>query len=378
MKNVICLQLQRAANGWLVIDTSGPKTVSNVATICLDHQRQIDQVLISADATEEQELEVLHLVASHVRAYPYSRHEPRFESIGFQNTPIPRLEYSDSDRAMDFGKIEDDIRTLGRDEIIRVMRRSQVEIITVIHPSAQVGIEKAIQAVSEQVPVSWEFCSDDAGFSGRRIMVQTRAPHSFTFWNKVDVPNGPDGMQLIPNYHPVWQRGTEVGMINGDTDAVCGGKVVRMIYAPKQAQTVLGAAGSSWKRVDHPFRVTGESFELTVGEGWMRSQTGVDKLIEILLAALGIGDRYLTVNGGFLPPLKYPSNRLNEIGRGNDSPYPDASSKINCRGTEAHCVWAHRVLTEEGVLENSYVPKWFIEEDWLGIYADAEVSAELY
>ena len=78
--------------------------------------------------------------------------------------------------------------------------------------------------------------------------------------------------------------------------------------------------------------------------------------------------------------MKCGHNRLIQLGR-QRSPWLQAEygrSGHIARGSEEHCVWAYRVLQQEGKLERSYVPSWFISEGWLEIYKDAEVRHGLY
>jgi len=102
----------------------------------------------------------------------------------------------------------------------------------------------------------------------------------------------------------------------------------------------------------------------------MRSAEGVEELVRLLRASLGIDQRtYVEISGGFRAPMKCAHNRLIELHR---------QSGNVARGSEQHCVWTYRTLQAEGVLNHAFVPRWFIREGWLDIYKGAEVQPGLY
>ena len=172
-----------------------------------------------------------------------------------------------------------------------------------------------------------------------------------------------------------------VGLVNGGTDSYISGNAVRSIYCPEDAQALDSSNnfGTSWNHVKHPYYAKGQSFRVSLITTKVRSAEGMRELTKLLRAILGLGNEYLGISGGFHAPLKSDHNRLLEIGR--RSPWPQAEYERGgniARGSEQHCVWAHRVLKEEGQLEKAYVPLWFVDEGWLQIYEGAEVRHGLY
>ena len=78
-----------------------------------------------------------------------------------------------------------------------------------------------------------------------------------------------------------------------------------------------------------------------------------------------------------MPPLRCPHNQL--VDTGIKSPWPEAASGEHlARGSEAHCVWAHRVLSQEDKLDGAFIPRWLKQEGWLKIYEGAKIEWGLY
>jgi hypothetical protein len=169
-----------------------------------------------------------------------------------------------------------------------------------------------------------------------------------------------------------------IHMINGDTDHRVRSYSIVRVESPIEARAETGEEGSpsTWTHMKHPYYAKGMSISLLVRSGPLRTKDGVRELSRFLLAALGKTDEYVEVCGGFRPPLLCPHNLL--IEKGIPSPSRKLHFGQSTRGSEASCVWAYRTLLAEGKLKDAYVPEWFFEEGWLGIYEGAEQWPGLY
>lgn len=389
MENANRLKLLKMGSFWAIIRCYGSLEASIAAEIHLDHWEQTDQILIAADAAEEVVLDTLRLAASHVRQYARNRRVAAFGGLMVAEYGNHNLTEADSDKAMDFDLIDDEIRALDRETIEKELDRLDIEVLTFIQPVAEYGLMMAMDILRVDCPaLTYDILPQRSCLNDRiRVKLTIRRPsnQNFTFWKDESRPRPGQGFDLhvVPSYHPVMYDKREVGLINGATDCLIRGKAVRCIYAPEEARTVEENFGGSWNRVNHPFYATGTIVELGLIGNYMRTEDGVKRFVEVVRGMLGLDNTYVAVSGGFNPPLKCAHNRLLELGQLDNSPWPRAprpyqSGKHVARGSEAHCVWAHRVLTEEGVIDDSYVPQWLYSEGWLGLYETAEVQHGLY
>jgi hypothetical protein len=276
----------------------------------------------------------------------------------------------------------EDVARLSHDDLVKEIGAVGIGISLALYPSVEAAIDDAIQKVGVS-GLSYTVVNDRRSLIGNTIRLELRVEQSnrFTFWKSEWKPSHDDGLHIIPSYHPALNGWEEVGMINGDTDYLIRGKTVEHFYCPTEAQTGSDVQfkGSSWSHVKHPFRADGQDMQLEVDTTTIRSHEGVEELAKILRASLNLDKTYVAINGGFRPPMKCPNNRLLELRR--QSPWPKANYSNQghvARGSENHCVWAHRTLQEEGVLAESYIPSWFIPEGWLGIYEGAEIRPGIY
>lgn len=185
----------------------------------------------------------------------------------------------------------------------------------------------------------------------------------FNYWSGDGYAKpAPDDLHITPGYHPLLHGKTSARMVNGYTNAVVRGGFVQSIYCPDDVRSPLGKSGmDSWSYVQHPYWLKSSQLIMAVDLGKMDNPQAQVEFQEILAAALGVGDTFLEINGGFNAPLPYPSNV-----------YPDKTTKA--RGSEHKCVWEYRTLMEEGELENAFVPQWFVREDWMSIYQDIQLD----
>lgn len=370
------LKLQQEDRVWIV-SKDNP-----VAEIHLDYCDQVDEVVLYADSSDEIQLQVLRLVASHAQQFVKNRTVPAMGGIMVAERRNYNLTTADSHRLMNFGLIPEQIQKLDRETIVKKLRPLRVDVTVAIHKTANEAIQAAVFQVG--VPsLRYGLIPQRMAFDNEIALRFTVAkPERFTFWKCESVPTGEGwDLHVVPSYHPVMNGWEAVGMVNGATDAYIRGNAVRSIYCPKAAQSDRHGRnfGTSWNHVKHPFYAVGRSMSVRVITRKMRSREGVEELTKILRAALGQGNKYVEISGGFRAPMKCAHNRLLELNR--RSPYPQANYSRTghvTRGSEEHCVWAYRTLKAEGTLEKSHVPAWFIKEGWLKIYEGAEVHPTLF
>jgi hypothetical protein len=365
---------------WLV-----QRNTDVVAEIYLDLWDQVDQIVLCSNGSDEEHLQVLRLAASHVQQFVKHRDSPTMGGLMIAEYHNPGLTALDSARIMNFDLIPKAITALDRNTIVKELRPFNIPVIVAVHKMPTEAIKAAIFQVGikglrwRQLPDTRRFAFD---YELPPIEFTVGVPNRFTFWKSEWRPSV-DNLHIVPNYHPVMNDCEAVGMVNGDTAAYIGGGAIKCIFCPEAAQANTGKKSfgmDSWNHVKHPFRATGNRFQVTISSTRIRSAEGVEKLVQLLRAALGLDKKYVEINGGFRAPMKCAHNRLLELGR--KSPYPQADyNRLGghvARGSEEHCVWAYRTLKDEGVLDKAHVPAWFINEDWLGIYKGAEVRHGLF
>lgn len=371
------LKLKINGRVWIIYKGKTP-----VAEIHLDYSEQVDEIVLYADSSDDIQLQVLRLAASHAQQFVKNRRVPAMGGLMVAEYHENRLTTSDSYRLMDFGLIPEKIQQLDRETIVRELRHLQVDVIVAIHKTTDEAIKAAVFQVG--VPnLQYSLVPQRVIFENEMTLRFTvTKPNHFIFWNSQSVPTVKSwDLHVVPSYHPVMNGWKAVGMVNGATDAYIGHQAVRSIYCPKAAQANRHGSnfGTSWNHVRHPFYAVGREMVIRLISTKLRSAIGMEELTKLLRAALSLDKEYVEISGGFRAPMKCAHNRLNEIGR--RSPWPEARNPREghvARGSEEHCVWAYRILKEEGTLEKSHVPSWFITEDWLGVYEGAEVRHGLF
>jgi hypothetical protein len=238
-----------------------------------------------------------------------------------------------------------------------------------------------VLAVGARVPkiqgLTCRLVSDRPSWDGAVTAEFTIAPpRQFTFWMDQYKPDEDFGIHLVPPYHPVMKGMSSVALINGDTDYCIGGQAIKTVHCPESAKSIKGDRsmfGSTWTHVNHPFRAISNSFTLQVFPEKLRTAEGAQELFDFVCGALGLNNQYVSISGGFRAPLEYPHNRLLRLNRRSPYPQADYSGRGHtARGSESHCVWAYRTLKAEGVLHQTYIPPWFLSEQWFEIYEGSE------
>lgn len=195
----------------------------------------------------------------------------------------------------------------------------------------------------------------------------------FSFWKSADIEPTKDGeLYVVPPYHPaIAQKKNGAWMVNGDTNALIRGDVVRSLLPPSGTTAgpngLFGHSEAGWAQVAHPWKAEGTDFGLVLDPFLCRTAHAVDTVTDLIHCALGRDKKhYAEINGGFRSPLTHPANVLNAL----RAPIPAGCREV--RGSENHCVWTRRVLAEEGQLAGARIPDWFEKEGWLALYAHYE------
>lgn len=267
------------------------------------------------------------------------------------------------------------------ESITKWLRKFNIDIFTAVYENIDEAVSAAVQGVGVE-GLKYSVSHRDLSHGNKVVNFTVGKPNRFIFWKSESVPNGDWDLHVVPPYHPVMNGWTSISMVNGATDANIRGAAIKSIYCPKAAQSDRhgGNFGSSWNHVKHPFYAIGRSMSLEVSPVKVLSSDGVQELIKVLRASLGLDKHYVDISGGFRAPMKCAHNRLIEIDRRSPwkgADYGRASGNVT-RGSEEHCVWAYRTIKKEGFLDTSHVPAWFIPEGWLEIYEEAKVCPTLY
>jgi hypothetical protein len=347
---------------WKVMENNQP-----VAELYFSYQNEINEVLLDPDSPEEVQLSVLRFALSFQQELAKVRKTNNFTL--------------DAQPLLNFGIISEEAAGLDREAVMKELRHSRVSVVLAIHQTADEAIKAAIAEAGVEslrysvIPVRMTLGNEI------HLRFTVAKPDRFTFWKCELKPSDYDGLHIIPAYHPSMTGRKSAGMVNGATDAYIGGKVIRSVYCPRAAQSDRHGRnfGTTWDHLKHPFYATGRSMGVQLITTAVRSAEGVKQLAEFLQASLSHNEQYVEISGGFRAPLKCPHNRLLELKRRSPWQQADYRSTGNvARGSEDHCVWAYRTLQEEGALEEAYVPAWFHNEDWVGIYEGAAVGPNLY
>jgi len=361
---------------WLVLQNE-----QIVGEIHLDCYRQVDEVMLFADTSADIQLAVLRLAASHASRYVRSRRTSNF--LFTVEHRDDKLTDDDSDRLMQFGEISDAVAAMSRNDVIAALKPIYVEVHTITHRSYDDAMDAAIADVGIE-GLTFEVIPEERPIFNTHVKIRftVKRPHRFIFWKGEIGPFRRDDLHIVAPYHPAMNGKTYGHLINGDTDALIRGSVVRSIFCPEVARAERhrhnSCFGSSWHHVRHPFCATSREVVFKLIYPRLRTAEGVAELSSILKQALGLDPKcYIGVSGGFAPPLRCAHNRIVDLGIESPCQSTWLGSSL-ARGSEAHCVWAHRVLQKEGKLSGAFIPDWFHKEGWLKIYEGAECAWDLF
>lgn len=267
------------------------------AEIWLDLWHQVEKLVFRTDDKEEQ-LAIKRLVLSHGLQFVKNRSVGCFVFVVTRSNP--ELTEEDSDRLMSFGRIHESVAAMEKEELDKGLER----LVTVVHGEyddfmqmiARASLEILVQ--HEFVVAPSEICRYP--YDNSRVRIKFKAPedHKFRFWKSVHgEAAAPEGDLRHPaldgkSFHP---------LINASTDAFIGRSAIRSLYCPEDAVT-RDTIGGTWSYVNHSYCAEGSTFEMEVDVALGVTVECKDTLKGILLSALGIGDKYVGISGGFYPP----------------------------------------------------------------------------
>lgn len=254
--------------------------------------------------------------------------------------------------------------------------KAQGQFIHNAYDSSEKVIDEIIKQVKEASDILVSISMSDTGNIINRPMytvsVDDSSDAEFAFWNANSWPTDTEGwdLHIIPGYHPSSpsQGRKSYGLlINGATDALISSNIISSVYSPKDSrQEKDSMMSSTWNYMKHPCKVTGKSFQFTLGGYYQATRELVDDAVKLIISTLGAHPegKYVGISGGFYPTYDFPRNIANRTKK-------ELPSKEN-RGSERDCMWTYDVLQKENELENAYIPSWFYEENWISFFKDLE------
>ena len=286
--------LRQNGSVWAITNANGLV----VAEIHLDSWSQVDEVVLYADSSEQIQLGVLRLAASHVKQYVRHRTTSVFGGLMIAEHANHNLSRESSDHLMNFlmsfSAIPPEINEMDRETIIKTFRSMYIAVTVAVHRQVEDAIEDVINQVGIE-GLGYKIISERMAFGNEKaILFAVKKPSNFTFWNSRSKPGGGWDLYIVPSYHPVMNGQESVGMVNGDTDALIRGEAVRSIYCPENAQATDPNKnfGTSWGHVKHPFYATGPTVLFRLSTTKIRSAEGVKELARFIRAALGLDKKY--------------------------------------------------------------------------------------
>jgi hypothetical protein len=342
-----------------------------VARIYLDFLHQMEYlVLFTTDTKLQRQLK--ELVLFHAQNYVKNRSNSGLGGLLTERTTNNDLTERDSDHAMDFILVTDEIKNLD-DASIDASLEGTVEVIQAKFQSYSNLIKAVLEEIKNETGIHlsiwnpvWDklLGQDDNAIKFHiltevdvKIRFTVHSEHKFRFWkvvNFLDHKNDPNDLfHIVPGYHPEAKGWTEFAMVNGDTDALIGEREhgINYIYCPLESISGPGSAFGSWSSINHPYYATGTCFDLQVSAIRLLSQEAFDSLKGLLLSALELNETFISICGGFDPPYHYPS--------------------MNSRGSERDwCAWEFHQLQNDNALPGAIIPPWFLEEECLQIYPE--------
>lgn len=344
-----------------------------VAEFILDYWFQMNKVLLQTDNPVERR-QILERAMHHAGTYVRQRQFPVFGGILVQTIKSHASE-NDSDHEM---KLPINPRvTAFADDDLREMLNKHAQVIDAAYPH----IVDAIGAILNRIRTE-----DGINITARHLELNhlnevfieftTDEDHPFTFWRSMSVWEDRDpehDLYLTPPYHPCRHSGTEVLLINGDTNYCIRQRELALGHIsppPESAEpSSHGYLPCEFRQIKHPYYARGNSFRVQVDPDLIRSKEAVDNLLSIVRALLSLNNTYVGVSGGFNSPYDMPHNVLMCTEEGQKFlPRMKRHGSYMCRGSEDDCVWQYETLEREGQLKGTIIPPWFKRESWLDLY----------
>jgi len=219
------------------------------------------------------------------------------------------------------------------------------------------------------LPVTIGFSDNDPFCGQSRITVTSEnTTRLFVLWERIS-----QEFDIVPTYHPGFYGEEAYSYVNGATNYLFNRGIEGLANFIHNIGFGAKAHGVPEAREVTPFCVKSEMLTLVIELFAAYTTAGKNKLVEVILAAAGMNS-YLDASGHIYPPLMYPTDALRWAKTNPPRRYDDG--KPHVRGSEAHMVWAYRTLEAESCLSGARIPQWFLDENWLEIYENAEVAKQ--
>lgn len=329
-----------------------------VAELHLDHFAQADELVLSPEVSENETIDALRLTASHAFRYLVSRY--------YTSGPLKVTRTSDylpevSESVLRDVGMPDIVRDMNKDNLSKALAETRIDVTY-----AQVNtLDEAVNTALSQIeaPLLYKVGPSNENLKEHIIGFGTLQPFEFVGWHSMFHPRDDLDLYIVPSYHPVMRGMNDRYLINGDTDALIGGRAIRSVYAPAGSREGNnGFAISSWDHVNHPYKAAGSVITVRASATKSLSAEGIDEIKSVVSSLLQLDNEYMAVSGGFRPEYTYPQNVADIFG------ITTSMWEGKARGSEGFCVWAYNVLKEEGQLQDAYIPKWFTAEGWKEAY----------
>ena len=277
--------------------------------------------------------------------------------------------------------VPESVSQLRDDEILNGL----LPLVKIIHAntdSYESGLNRirTIMRETHDVDITWD-AKEWSHMTSRMNVMFAVKDRKFCFWKGLlgaenMLERKHDAFNLVPPYHPARLGHKVAFMVNGATDAVLNGnrgaplaqRAFISVHSPPESRVKHDEKvyGRSWNYMKHPFKAEGSSFVLTLDKIDLLGVSLQEDIIKILTSLLGLDETFMEIGQAFNSPYPHYENVLSR--KKLQTPYPHPTRDHRGRGCESRCVWQYHFLKEEGVLEESLIPPWFLTEEWLSIF----------
>jgi hypothetical protein len=271
----------------------------------MDYMAQIDEVILYPGISELELERVLQLAASHATGYIVDRRR----SSSLDESPPQVISEVESKYIMT-GLVPPQITSMDAQQLERELQTLDV---TIIHAKVDTVDQALTAIVADQrltnFNITYKLGPVNATRDLLEVLFSVEAPSQFCAWHNVGKPSRDDyDLNIVPAYHPDRADDkTSQWLLNGSTDALIRGEVVRYVYCPDRIPSSRDIF-STWDKVNHPFYAKGSSILLALSPTKILSQEGIDEVLSVLMSLLELEGTYFSVSGGFRGPLDLPHN----------------------------------------------------------------------
>ncbi len=330
----------------LVKNSSG----RSLAEIHLDYMGQV-QTLLLTGADKDEIRQIKELALYHAMNFVIERQTPVFGGLMILTKKNHNLRTDEWPNFMQFEIISKDIRSLDDNDLDQCLHRLEINILVSQEENVGSAISRVINQVSQNTGLSFIHKITEDAFGDPVILIGVGSG-IFRFWKDLFGDHN-----IVPPYHPISNPTRNYAfLLNGDTSYCIRNKSsIKHVFPPPESidesrgKSIFG----SWQ-MKHPYKAEGQTFGFSLNKLTARTTEGINEITEFITAALDL-NTYIAVSGGFRSRYTYPSNLQNKYAK-------------NVVGSEGDIFWQYQVLKQEGLLEKSSIPKFFIKGRWLEAY----------